>query len=206
MPAGNAHLRTPLNIALSDFAQSKAQDEIFKTGRCLPCTVTAVTGYIVTVNFNVVSNFTFPPNVKMPIAAWRYILPPVQIGDKGFAIPGDVYLGGVSGLGGGNADLTQQSNLANLVFFPITSATWVPVDSKAVVIQGVSPSGVVLKSGNGSSSITINDNSITIVSNGSTLSIGSGGIALDGVKWDTHVHLYNPGPGSETETSQPENP
>jgi hypothetical protein len=46
------------------------------------------------------------PNVTIPLFGPQYIRYPMQPGDKGIVIPADTYLGGVSGQGGGVADLT----------------------------------------------------------------------------------------------------
>jgi hypothetical protein len=123
--------KTPLSRSLSTFAQKKALDEIAKRGMALPGHVVVVSGQIVTVNFDV-DGVTLP-QVTMPVQGSKYIRLPIQKDDLGYALPGDVYMGGVSGLGGGTADLTPRGNLATLVWFPVGNKDWTVV-----------PAGVVL--------------------------------------------------------------
>lgn len=135
---------TPLSNTLPEFARRKAADAIQQTGRSLPCSVVSVSGSIVSVKFEVNSVFTLP-NVTVPVAGPEYIRMPIQPGDKGFVIPADAYLGGVSGIGGGTADLTQLANLTTLVFDPIGNRNWKPTSNpNAVVIYGVQGGGVSL--------------------------------------------------------------
>jgi hypothetical protein len=94
--------KVPLSRSLSAFAQKKALSEIAKRGQALPGHVVAVSGAIVTVNFDV-QGVTLP-QVAMPLIGAEYIRWPIQVGDKGYAAAADAYLGGVSGLGGGTAD------------------------------------------------------------------------------------------------------
>lgn len=129
-------------------------------GQSLPCSVVSVNGAIVTVKFEVTSAYTLP-NVTMPLFGPEYIRYPIQVGDKGFAIPANAYLGGVSGLGGGTADLSQRANLSNLVFFPIGHKDWTVVDPQSVTIYG--PNGVVLRDTGAKSSIIIIPNGVAIV-------------------------------------------
>lgn len=148
----NNSQKTPLGKTLNVFAARKAQDAIELTGKALPCSVVSVSGAIVTVKFEVQSSFTLP-NVTMPLFGPEYIRYPIQKGDKGFTIPADTYLGGVSDLGGGTATLAQRGNLSTLVFLPIGSKKWTPVDPNAVTIYG--PNGVVLRDTNSKSTIII---------------------------------------------------
>lgn len=125
--------KTPLSRSLSTFAQSKSLDEVIKHGLALPGHVVAVSGAIVTVNFDV-KDMTLP-QVTMPVVGSKYIRLPIQKGDLGVALPASVYLGGVSGLGGATADDSLPGNLSTLVWLPIGNKNW-----------SVVPSGVVLDS------------------------------------------------------------
>lgn len=114
--------KTPLTRTLPLLAQRKALAEIRKSGLSLPGHVTAVSGSIVTVSFDV-QNLLLQP-VDMPVFGPEYIRYPIQVGDKGVAFPASVYIGGVSGLGTGTATLTQQANLTTLVWFPCGNKNW----------------------------------------------------------------------------------
>lgn len=170
--ADNAQ-KIPFGRSLQKFAARKIGDAVQLFGKSLPCTVVAVAGQIVTVNFDLNAEpFTFP-NVTMPIATWIYDWIPVQVGDSGMTVACDVYLGGVSDLGGGVADLTEQANLSNLVFVPVASATWIPPkqlapkqqqtpdgDPNMRVVQG--PDGVVIQNFEGSVFVRVSDKAKTI--------------------------------------------
>lgn len=106
-------------------------------GKSLPCSVYAIDGEInpsttqklntaiVTVRFEVTDkNF---PLVTMPVAMSHYLRQSVYIGMKGVAIKTNVYLGGVSGLGGGIGDIGITGNLDGMVFLPIGNTDFSPV-------------------------------------------------------------------------------
>jgi hypothetical protein len=196
--------KTPLSRSLSTFAQKKALDEIARRGMALPGHVVAVSGQIVTANFDV-DGVTLP-QIKMPLATCEYIRVPVQIGDLGVAEPADVYLGGISGLGGGVADLTQRGNLSTLVWKPVANANWpVPPGSDANTLAlygklalllldsmaghatvGLSSSGITLSFGGGT--ITLASSGITLSFGGHTIVIDSAGVHIDGRNFLNHEH------------------
>lgn len=182
--------KTPLARSINRFAEEKILDAMQILGKALPCSVVAVAGQIVTVNFDLDAQpFTFP-NVRMPIATWVYDWIPVQIGDKGVTIPSDVYLGGVSGLGGGVANLTQQANLSSLVFLPVGNAAWRPpgtapngpINSNVRVVQG--PEGVLIRDMQGKCTIAVSftggrNGGITITTNNLPITINDGQTKLE---------------------------
>lgn len=153
------HLKNPLLQSLNQFAQKKAISRIQELGKALPCSVVSVNGAIVTVQFNVNSEFTLP-QVTIPLFGPIYIRYPIQPGDLGIVIPADAYLGGVSGLGGGVASLTARNNLSALVFLPIGNTAWSEVDPNAVTIYG--PNGVVLRDTASGSIFTLTPTTIAI--------------------------------------------
>ena len=122
--ADNA-LKTHLGIALDQTARQRANDAIQQNGKELPVHVTKIEGQIVTVAFDVKSPYNLQ-EVSVPIDTSVMDWMPVQVGDKGIVRSADVYLGGVSGLGGGTADLFRRSNLSMLVFHPISNKAWTP--------------------------------------------------------------------------------
>lgn len=141
----NNSQKTPLARSLNAFAEKKASDAIAVLGKALPCSIVAVAGQIVTVSFEI-ANLPFTlPQVTMPIATWLYDWIPVRKGDQGLSVPSAAYLGGISGLGGGVANLTQRANLATLVFVPVSNKAWAPpgADPLKRVVQG--PTGVLLQ-------------------------------------------------------------
>lgn len=145
--------KTSAARALNQFAAQKALDKIQETGRSLPCHVVKVSGSIVTVHFDINSDFTLP-EVTCPLFGPEWIRYPVQVGELGFVVSADYYLGGVSGLGGGVASLIQMANLSALVFFPVANKNWTPSeDPNKLVLYG--PDGAVLRTLDKTSAITV---------------------------------------------------
>lgn len=202
--------KTPFARTIPRLAQRMALDEIAKRGQALPGHVIAVDGPIVTVNFDV-QGVTLP-QVAMPLFGPEYIRYPIQPqtedygGDLGVAFPADVYLGGVSGLGGGTADDTRRGNLSTLVWFPIGNKNWAQPpggDADTHVLYGktalllldsiagnsalkLTASGITLTFG--SASITMNSSAVTIAFGGHSVVCNSSGVTIDGKSFLPHIH------------------
>lgn len=144
--------KTPLTKTLNEFAYKKVLDQIQILGKSLPCSVVSKQGSIITVKFEVQSGFTLPL-VTIPMFGPEYVRYPIQPGDQGMVIAADARLGGVSGLGGGVADLSTPANLTALVFLPISNVAWSAVDEDSVTIYG--PNGVVLRDTGSNSVVTL---------------------------------------------------
>ena len=196
-------LRTPLGTALNSLALKRADDAIQITGKSLPASVVAVRGSIVTVRFELNNSPFTLPNVQVPLATCEYARPPIQPGCLGRVTPTDAYMGGISGLGGGTADLTQRANLATLVFEPIASVDWSPVDGNVFTVYG--PLGVTLRDEASQCVFRLTPIGITIsFADGSVISLGNGtnnitltnmnliltngDVVADGVGLKSHVH------------------
>ena len=218
---GDNSLKTPLGSSLNALAIQRASDAIRITGRAWPASVVAANGAIVTVRFEfsqaVQANL---PQVTIPLLGAEYIRYPIQPGDKGMVLPADAYLGGMSGLGGGAADLTQPANLSALVFVPFGNTAWSTVDPHAVTVYA--PNGVVtrdtesksittltptsiktttpqfkVESENGSSSLELTNSSIVMKSNGHQIVIDASGVTIDGKVFLLHEHTgTTPGIGT----------
>lgn len=155
--------KTPAVNALTNLVNTRSWDNIDLSGRALPCQVTAVSGQIVTVKFLLNAPPYALPEVKMPVATSVYDWIPVQVGDQGVAVPIDVYQGGVSGLGGGTADLSRRANLSSLRYVPIANSSWKPAggDGGVRIIQG--PSGVRLQDSKGKTILVVDgDGHVTV--------------------------------------------
>lgn len=159
----NEHLKLWLQGSLNQVAIKQAQQAINRLGRALPCRVTAVNGSIVTVAFEVnAAPWTLPP-VTIPKAEGPWIRSPTQVGDFGMTVPADVYLGGISGLGGGVANMTQRAPLTALVWVPVASTNFGAVNTNAAYISG--PDGVVAQDTGGTNILTLdNAGTLTITS------------------------------------------
>lgn len=151
--ASNAQ-KTHLTDELNQFATQKAAKAIQLLGKSLPCQITKVAGSIVTVKF-LLRNVPFTlPTVTIPVASPQYVRWPLQIGDPGLTVAADAYLGGVSGLGGGIADLTAPANLTALFFVPLGNVSFPPPeDPNKIILYG--PDGAVLRTLDKSVSITL---------------------------------------------------
>lgn len=166
-----------LQKAQNKLAINRAAQEIKRQGRALPCRVTNVTGAIVTVEFEMdTSPWTLPP-ITIPKAESPWVRMPTQIGDTGVTMPADVYLGGVSGLGGGRADFTRRGNLSALVFVPVSNSGSAPVDQNAAQVQG--PNGVICQTTEGAiSSVVTNQSGTTITFGSNTLVLNESGLTV----------------------------
>lgn len=177
--------KTPVHSTLPGAIRKRVDDALQLTGKALPCSVVSVDGAIVTVKFELTTTFTLP-NVTVPIVGAEYIRYPIQAGCKGVVFAADARLGGVSGLGGGTADLSQPSNLTALVFLPISNTAWSTVDPNAVTIYG--PNGVVLRDSNSDTTFVLTpnglvvtgQNSVKLVVGSTTLELTSSGLTIHG--------------------------
>jgi hypothetical protein len=142
--------KTPFQESLNRFFDEKERGTTAVSAKAMPASVVSIdaSGTIVTVKFEVQDDVITYPNMKMPVFGPRFIRYPLRAGGddatKGFVIPSDYYMGGMSGLGGGVANLTQRPNLSTYVFFPVgnTSNSETPFPNKTV-IEG--PEGVFLQ-------------------------------------------------------------
>ena len=185
-------LKTPFAASLNTAASQRAKDAIQLLGKALPASVVKVQGQIVTVKFEMNGVFTLP-QVRCPIYGAEYARMPTQIGDKGYVLAADVNLGGVTGLGGGVANLTRiESNLTALVFHPLSTTSFPTVDGGKAHVTG--PTGVILQDDSGASIVTMTPTSIVIQQGTASISITNGTISFTGVlemngaSYANHIH------------------
>ena len=173
--------------AQNQTAIQRASQIIQGLGRALPCRVVNVSGAIVTVAFEIQPSPWPLPEITIPKAESPWIRMPTQVGDYGVTMPADVYLGGISGLGGGTADIATPANLSALVFVPVSNSGSPPVDQNAAQIQG--PNGAIIQTTTGTtSSIVVNSSGITLTYGGKVVTLNASGFTIDGILFDTHVH------------------
>lgn len=194
--------KTPLSRTLPAFVRRKVLDQIWQLGLGLPGHVVSVAGPIVTVAFDVVGLGPLQP-VEMPLASAEYVRLPIQPNDKGYALPADAFLGGISGLASGTQPQGyapgSQPNLSTLVWLPVGSKGWSAVDNpNMLVLYG--PQGVEIRDTGSHSVVKVSSTAgvsitsglpVTITVGANTIALSSAGITLDGIPWDTHVHLYD---------------
>lgn len=157
--------KTPIARSLEQFANRKVRGALDLLGQQLPASVVVVVSSgIVTVKFEL-TNIPFTlPQITVPMIGSEYVRIPVQggpNGTKGMVIAADAFLGGVSGLGGGTADLSPRPNLSNLAFVPLGNTAWSATDNPdAALIYG--PDGVVIRTVAKDAVITVATGSITL--------------------------------------------
>jgi hypothetical protein len=162
----------------NQLAINRAAQAIQKLGRALPCRVVAVNGSIVTVALEIQGSPQTLPNITIPKAESPWIRMPTQVGDKGVTMPADAYLGGVSGLGGGVATLTQRANLTALVFVPVSNKGSGPDDPNAAQVCG--PNGVIVRTTTGTTSkIVTNQSGTTITFGNNSLTLSATGLVVN---------------------------
>ena len=162
----------------NEAALRRAKQAIEITGRALPCRVVAVEGAIVTVAFEVNAAPWTLPQVMIPKAESNWIRNPTQVGDLGLTMPADVYLGGVSGLGGGVATMARAGGLGALVFVPISNKSAPPDDPDAAQIMG--PHGAIIRTLDGNTKIVANQTNITLTVGSTSVVIDASGIHFHG--------------------------
>lgn len=164
-------VKKPIAISLGETIKNRIFDASQLQGKALPCSVLASDGNFVTVNFEIVTNFTLP-NVTIPIARTKYLSLPIQVGDTGLAIPADALLGGITGESGVAATMQLPSNLGALLFVPVGNKAFSLVSPLQVAIAG--PNGVVLSTEDMTNILTISTTGMTMVSP-TTISLVCGG-------------------------------
>ncbi|HCQ7215210.1 TPA: hypothetical protein OL729_002614 [Escherichia coli] len=173
-----------LNFAssMNRFTERKIENALQKSGKVLPASVVKQTGNMITVSFELRDIPYVLPQVTIPLFGPQYIRYPMQPGDKGIVIPADTYIGGVSGQGGGIADMTPPANLSALVFLPISNTEWQDVDGQVVTVYG--PEGVTLRDSGSNTTFLLKPDSIAISTPDSfTVTVGGTVFSLTGSKW-----------------------
>lgn len=173
-----------LNFAssMNRFTERKIENALQKSGKVLPASVVKQTGNMITVSFELRDIPYVLPQVTIPLFGPQYIRYPMQPGDKGIVIPADTYIGGVSGQGGGIADMTPPANLSALVFLPISNTEWQDVDGQVVTVYG--PDGVTLRDSGSNTTFLLKPDSIAISTPDSfTVTVGGTVFSLTGSKW-----------------------
>jgi hypothetical protein len=109
----------PLWQSLPLHAMKHTQDGIQKTPKEIPVSVVSVQGELVTVKVEAQGNYTIE-QFQVPQSYSEWIRGATQVGDKGFVSGADLYIGGMSGLGGGTSDYRIRGNLTTAVFTPVS--------------------------------------------------------------------------------------
>jgi hypothetical protein len=106
----------PLQYTLNQWSAKRINTSDERLPKSIPCHVTKVDKDFIYVAFETQNSIFTPPTVKIPKSNSQYAREPTQVGDKGYAVPGDYYLGGVTGDAGGNTDFYPRGNLTTISF------------------------------------------------------------------------------------------
>lgn len=131
--------KTPLARSLNRFFDHKQDVVDGVANKFYPASVLSVdpTGTIVTIQMEIDDEVLTYPDVTCPMFGPENIRYPLVKGVKGIAISADIYMGGMSGLGDGQATLTPRGNLSTMVFIPCGNTNFDPTDDPdKVVIYG----------------------------------------------------------------------
>jgi hypothetical protein len=121
---------------LSEAARGGAEAMISLLGKSLPASIESVNGSMAKVRIEINSDFVFPL-IEVPIVGSQYVRAPFQKGDKGAVISIDASIAAMIGMSNTAADLGEPGNISALVFIPLGNAGWVSVDSKTLVLTGL---------------------------------------------------------------------
>ncbi|QHP80640.1 hypothetical protein EO763_12260 [Pectobacterium odoriferum] len=171
---------------MNRFMDQRMEEAFQSAGKVLPASIVGRSGNMVTVSFELRDTPYVFPQVTIPLFGPEYIRYPMQPGDKGIVIPADTYLGGVSGQGGGVADLTPPANLSALVFLPISNTEWEGVDGQVLTLYGAE--GVTIRDAGSNTTFLLTPQSIAIATpdsfavtvGGTTLTLTKQGWSLAG--------------------------
>lgn len=173
-----------LNFAgnMNSFVDNKIASASQMTGKVLPASVVSRSGNMITVQVLLRDTPYVIPHLTVPLFGPEYIRYPMQPGDKGILIPADTYIGGVSGLGGGTANLTTPANLSALTFLPISNTEWESVDPSVLTMYG--PEGVTLRDSKSKTTFLLTPTSITIATPEQfKVTVGGTAFTLTGNSW-----------------------
>jgi hypothetical protein len=106
----------PFTYNMNQWSSKRINTRLEREAKSIPCHVTKVEKDFITVAFETQNGIFTPPTVKIPQSMSQYGRNPTQVGDKGYGVPGNYYLGGVTGDAGGNTDFYPRGNLTTLSF------------------------------------------------------------------------------------------
>lgn len=141
-------------------SQMRGYDEL--CGKSLPCHVVAISGSIVTIQFDILPGRISFPQIAIPVFGSEYVRLPIQVGDKGVTIPASVSLRGVTGLGTGLADMSTPPSLTALFFMPMANVDWMATDPNILTMYGIH--GATMMTTDGASSVKVTESQVAVAS------------------------------------------
>lgn len=183
----NIAQRAWLQGSLDEIARNRAMQLWWKLGKALPCKVTAVDGAIVTVSLEMDTSPLTIPQFQVAKLESPWVRSATQVGDLGMTMPSSVYIGGITGLGTGQATFTPAFNVTDMIFVPVSNDNSPPPNVNASTVQG--PEGAIIQTTSGTTSkVEVTQSGITLTYGSKTVTLDSSGLTIDGILFDTHVH------------------
>lgn len=146
---------------IHNFVRTKAQDAFWNIGKTFPGHVSKILeNDFIEFTFDATGPFTLP-KVQIPQAFSKYHREPTQVGDKGYAVPGDISIGVSSGQDGSTPNMYPRGNLGSLTYHPLSNKNWPKRDPNMFLVTG-GPSGHTTQSQDGKTTKVI-DQSNNIV-------------------------------------------
>jgi|SRR5215469_12476 len=110
----------PFGWRMNQWAVKRHTSQQEQLTKSIPCHVTKVDKDFIEVAFETTNSIFTMPTVKIPQSMSQYQREPTQVGDKGYAVPSDYYLGGSTGDAGGRTNFFPRGNLTAISFQPVS--------------------------------------------------------------------------------------
>ena len=192
----NNALKINFGVTVGQAARQKALDHIQNSGKALPASVVKMKGSIATVKFETNGDFTLP-NVTVPMYMPEYVRLPMQKGDKGLVLAGDVTLSNMTGLGPNSpSSFVRPGNLSPLLFVPVGNKDFTPVDPNKHTTYG--PDGTLARPKDMSSGVGTDKNSGVTMAQGAPSGVDPSNVDL--TAYDHHVTAGSSGIKAKSKT------
>jgi hypothetical protein len=139
----DAH-KNPFMYRINQWVNRRTTNETESFAKSIPCHIVQIEKDFVHVAFETANSIFTMPVVKIPQSFSGYGREPTQVKDMGLAVPGNYYLGGVSGFAGGNTNFYPRGNLTTLSFQPNSNLNAPKRDYNQHTVTG-GPTGWIAK-------------------------------------------------------------
>lgn len=172
------HLKNPEYQTSVGATRALIDDALQINNFALPCHVIAVAGAMITIQFDVQSNYVLP-QITVPLFGPEYIRYPIKATDLGVLVPINTQIGFTAGLAPRPPNLSLNSdacNLEGLFFMPVGNKNWVTVDPQQVTVYA--PNGITLRDTGSGAVIVLHPTSITATIGSTSLAMSSSTITM----------------------------
>jgi hypothetical protein len=146
--------KLPFVKLMHDFIRTQAQNHYHNEPKQLPCHVSKILeNDFLELTFDMTGPYTLP-KINVPQTFSKYHREPTQVGDKGYHVSSNNYLGGESGQSGGTASPYLRGNLTTGAFQPVSEKQFPVRDHNNFLITG-GPTGITAQSADTKTNINI---------------------------------------------------